>query len=222
MRMSGSERRAQLLDVGRSVFAERGYEGASVEEIAARAGVSKPVVYEHFGGKERIYTAVVDREIAALLDVVLSALDARHPRVLLEQEVLGLLRYIESNTEGFRILARDSPAASVGGNLASLLNDVVGKLEPILAGMFLQRGLDPPLAPVYAQALVGMVAFTGLWWLDARQPKLEVVAANLVNLAWNGLAGLDPAPQLRSQQRSQHRRRRTGHRAVPPRRRSAG
>jgi AcrR family transcriptional regulator len=172
-----------------------------VEEIAARAGVSKPVVYEHFGGKDGIYAMVVDREITSLLDAVLASLDARHPRVLLEQGVLGLLRYIEANTDGFRILARESPAPSVGGKFASLLSDVVGRLEPTLAEMLGRRGYDPKLAPAYAQALVGMVASTGLWWLDAREPSLEVVAAHLVNLAWNGLARLEPDPSLRSTHR---------------------
>jgi AcrR family transcriptional regulator len=202
--MTGSERREQLLGVGRSVFAERGFDGASIEEIAARAGVSKPVVYEHFGGKEGIYAVVVDREIASLLDEVLASLHARHPRALLEQAVLGLLQYIESNTDGFRIMARDSPSSPVGGNFASLLSDVVSRLEPILAGMFSERGYEPKLAPVYAQALVGMVASTGLWWLDAREPGLEVVAAHLVNLAWNGLASLDPNPRLRSTRARSH------------------
>ena len=58
-RMTGRERREQLLDIGRKLFAERGFEGTSVEEIAAQAGVSKPVVYEHFGGKEGLYAVVV-------------------------------------------------------------------------------------------------------------------------------------------------------------------
>ncbi|HEV2362224.1 MAG TPA: TetR/AcrR family transcriptional regulator [Acidimicrobiales bacterium] len=196
--MTGSQRREQLLGVGRSVFAERGFDGASIEEIASRAGVSKPVVYEHFGGKEGIYAVVVDREIATLLDSIVSSLHARHPRALLEQAVLGLLRYIESDTDGFRILTRDSPVPSVGGNFANILNDVVSRLEPILAEMFTERGYDPKLAPVYAQALVGMVASTGLWWLDAREPPLEIVAAHLVNLAWNGLASLEPTPRLRT------------------------
>ena len=210
MRMTGSQRREQLLDVGRAVFAERGFDGASIEDIAARAGVSKPVVYEHFGGKEGIYAVVVDREIASLLDAVLTSLDARHPRALLEQGVLGLLRYIQANTDGFRILARDSPVPSVGGNFASLLSDVVGRLEPILAKMFTESGYDPKLAPVYAQALVGMVASTGLWWLDARRPRLEVVAAHLVNLAWNGLASLDRDPRLRISGPGTHSRRPPG------------
>ena len=60
--MTGKERREQLLNIGRRLFAERGFEGTSIEEIAAQAGVSKPVVYEHFGGKEGLYAVVVDRE----------------------------------------------------------------------------------------------------------------------------------------------------------------
>ena len=67
-RMTGKERREQLLDIGRRLFAERGFEGTSIEEIAAQAGVSKPVVYEHFGGKEGLYAVVVDREVERLHD----------------------------------------------------------------------------------------------------------------------------------------------------------
>ena len=58
--MSAAERREQLIAIARELFAERGFEGTSVEEIAARAGVSKPVVYEHFGGKDGAYAVVVD------------------------------------------------------------------------------------------------------------------------------------------------------------------
>src|ERR1043165_3552216 len=73
-RMTGAERRAQLLEIGRTLFAQKGFEATSVEEIAARAGVSKPVVYEHFGGKEGLYAVVVDREMRRLLDSITGAL----------------------------------------------------------------------------------------------------------------------------------------------------
>ena len=72
-RMKGPQRREQLLLVGRRLFAEKGFEATSVEEIASKANVSKPVVYEHFGGKEGLYAVVVDREIQALLGAVTSA-----------------------------------------------------------------------------------------------------------------------------------------------------
>ena len=195
--MSGQERRAQLLDVGRSLFAERGYEGTSIEEIASRASVSKPVVYEHFGGKEGLYAVVVDREMTTLLDSITDALgEEAHPRVILERAALSLLDYVEANRDGFRILVRDSPVTQATGTFASLISDAASQVEHILGGEFRKRGFDAKASPMYAQMLVGMVALTGQWWLDARKPKKSEVAAHLVNLAWNGLAHLEPKPRL--------------------------
>jgi AcrR family transcriptional regulator len=195
-RMTGAERRQQLLEIGRTLFATKGFEATSVEEIAAKAGVSKPVVYEHFGGKEGLYAVVVDREMRQLLDMVTSALTAGHPRELLEQAAFALLDYIERYTDGFRILVRDSPVAQSTGTFASLISDIATQVEDILGLEFKARGFDPKLAPLYAQALVGMVALTGQWWVDARRPKKAEVAAHLVNLAWHGLDGLEQKPRL--------------------------
>ena len=197
--MTGKERRNQLLDVGRSLFAEKGYEGTAIEEVAARAGVTKPVVYEHFGGKEGLYAVVVDREMERLLDGVTGALSGGDARELLEQAATAFLDYIEQQPDGFRILVRDSPVASTTGTFASLISDIATQVEHILAREFKARGFDTKLAPLYSQALVGMVALTGQWWLDARKPRREVVAAHLVNLAWNGLSHLEekPAPPTR-------------------------
>jgi AcrR family transcriptional regulator len=195
-RMTGKERREQLVDVGRTLFAARGFEATSVEEIAAKAGVSKPVVYEHFGGKEGLYAVVVDREMRRLLDMVASALTAGHPRELLEQAAFALLDYIDEYTDGFRIMVRDSPVAQSHGSFASLISDIATQVEDILGLEFKSRGFDPKLAPLYAQALVGMVALTGQWWLDVRKPKKAEVAAHLVNLAWHGLGDLEAKPRL--------------------------
>lgn len=199
--MTGKERREQLLDVGRTLFAERGYEAASIEEIAARANVSKPVVYEHFGGKEGLYAVVVDREMANLLARVTGALSGGHPRELLEQAALALLAYIEQDTDGFRMLVRDSPVTSSGGSFSSLISDIASQVEYVLAGEFKTRGFDTRLAGLYSQSLVGMVALTGQWWLDVRKPKRDEVAAHLVNLAWNGLSHLEAKPTLTSTSR---------------------
>ncbi|MGW4639167.1 TetR family transcriptional regulator [Sphaerisporangium sp. NPDC004334] len=196
VRMTGKERREQLIRVSRTLFAEKGFDGTSIEEIAASARVSKPVVYEHFGGKEGIYAVVVDREMQRLLALVAVALNAGHPRVRLERAALALLQYVEESSEGFRILVRDSHAASGTGTFASLISDIASQVEDVLADQFADRGYAPTLAPMYAQMLVGMVALTGQWWLDARKPDREEVAAHLVNLAWNGLTGLEAHPAL--------------------------
>lgn len=197
-RMTGKQRREQLIEVGRKLFADKGFEGTTVEEIAAKAGVSKPVVYEHFGGKEGLYAVVVDREIAALLGGITGALSAElSSRQTLERAALALLEYIETSTDGFRILVRDSPTGQSTGSFASLISDVASQVEHILAAEFRRRKLDPKTAPLYAQMLVGMVALTGQWWLDSRKMKKTDVAAHLVNLAWNGLTGLEKKPALR-------------------------
>jgi len=198
-RMTGKQRREQLIVVGRKLFADKGFEATTVEEIASKAGVSKPVVYEHFGGKEGMYAVVVDREIRSLLDGITGALTSDgSSRVLLEQAAMALLDYIETSTDGFRILVRDSPTGQSTGSFASLISDVASQVEHILAAEFKRRKLDPKAAPLYAQMLVGMVALTGQWWLDSRRFKKADVAAHLVNLAWNGLAGMEAKPQLRT------------------------
>jgi AcrR family transcriptional regulator len=194
--MTGKERREQLLDIGRRLFAERGLDGTSIEEIAARAGVSKPVVYEHFGGKEGLYAVVVDREVERFLTMATRLLDGEDTMAKFEVAAVGLLRYIQENSDGFRILVRDSNPTSGSGTFASLISDIASQVEYILGDVLKDRGYDPKLAPVYAQMLVGMVTSAGQWWLDARKPKLEEMAAHLVNLAWNGMRELDPKPRL--------------------------
>nr|WP_201784760.1 TetR/AcrR family transcriptional regulator [Nonomuraea pusilla] len=201
--MSGSERREQLILISRTLFAEKGFDGTSIEEIAATAQVSKPVVYEHFGGKEGVYAVVVDREMQKLLGMITEALAAAHSLIKLERAALALLQYIEESSEGFRILVRDSHAASGTGTFASLISEIASQVEDVLADEFAARGYDPKLAPMYAQMLVGMVALTGQWWLDVRKPGREEVAAHLVNLAWNGLTGLNPDPAITAATRNQ-------------------
>jgi AcrR family transcriptional regulator len=196
--MTGKERREQLLDVGRRLFAERGLDGTSIEEIAARADVSKPIVYEHFGGKEGLYAVVVDREVERFLAMATRLLEGDNTVEKFEVAAVSLLRYIQDNSDGFRILVRDSNPSSGSGTFASLLSDVASQVEYILVTGLKNRGYDPKFAPMYAQMLVGMVAFTGQWWLDAREPELELeeVAAHLMNLAWNGLSQLDHKPRI--------------------------
>ncbi|ART21636.1 TetR family transcriptional regulator [Corynebacterium striatum] len=195
-RMTGRERREQLIVIGRAAFAELGFDGASVEEIAARAGVSKPVVYEHFGGKEGLYAVIVDREMLALEKVITHSLSDGTWRERIEKATVALLSYVEQETDGFLILVRDSKPGDER-SYSTLLNSSVGQVSYILGAAFERRGLDAELAGLYAQALVGMVSMTAQWWLDTRQPAKEVVAAHIVNLCWNGLSGMEAKPKLR-------------------------
>ena len=195
--MTARQRREQLIVVAKALFAEKGFEGTSVEEIASRADVSKPVVYEHFGGKEGIYAVIVDREVESLLGLLSGALASKaHPRQLVERAALALLGYIEESPDGFRILVRDSPVAQAGGTFSSLLGDVAAQVEVLLGDQFSRRGLNPLVAPFYAQMLVGQVALAGQHWAEVREPPKNVIAAHLVNLAWNGLSALEREPEM--------------------------
>lgn len=196
--MTATERREQLLIISRELFAERGFEGTSVEEIAARAGVSKPVVYEHFGGKEGAYAVVVDREVRNLHDSIRAAITTpgAGARELLERGALALLDYIDLCPDGFRILSRDSSLQGPGGSFASMLSDIAVQVEDLLGAEFSKLGHDPQFAGLYSQALVGLVAMTGQQWVEHREPDRLVVARHLINLAWNGMAHLKPEPRL--------------------------
>ncbi|RBY86232.1 TetR/AcrR family transcriptional regulator [Blastococcus sp. TF02A-26] len=195
--MTGAQRRQQLIDIGRELFGRRGYEATSIEELAARASVSKPVVYGHFGGKEGLYAVVVEQEMRRLLDRFADALSAGgHPRELLERAALVLLDYIEEDTDGFRVLSRDSPISDAAGHYSSLLGEAAHQVEHLLAAQFTRNGYDPRLAGLYSQALVGMVALVGAWWLEDRSRGKRDVAAHLVNLAWNGMGHLESRPRL--------------------------
>src|SRR3954466_4440696 len=102
-RLPASERRAQLIEVGRTVFAKRGYEATSMEEIADRAKVSKPIVYEKFGGKEGLYNVIVDREMDYVVRRIVEAIAVGSPRERVERASLAFLNYL-----------KDHPTASGG------------------------------------------------------------------------------------------------------------
>ncbi len=197
-RMTSYQRREQLIRIGRSLFAAKGFEAVSVEEIASHAKVSKPIVYEHFGGKEGLYAVIVDREMQALTATLTAALEDQqmHPRQIVERTALALLTYIEQNSEGFQVLSRDSPSTDPSGSFSSLLGDISLRVEDLLTAAFKRQKLSPKGVPYYAQMLVGMTVFTGQYWADRPKVDKEQLAAYIVDLAWHGLSRLDSKPKL--------------------------
>ena len=182
--------------MARGLFAEKGFDATSIEEIASRARVSKPVVYEHFGGKEGLYAVIVDRELMTISTTITASLrSSTSASIIVERAALALLTYIEDSPDGFRILSSGSDRSA--GTYSTLLADVAIQVSGILASQFSAHGIDPRTAPLYAQMLVGIVAMPSQWWLENRTMTKEEVAAHMVNLAWNGLRAMEPAPVLR-------------------------
>ena len=120
------------------------------------------------------------------------------PRERIEQAALAFLTYVRDQPDGFAVLAQDRPLSSPGSTgMASLLNDVAERVGDVFASSFKAAGYDPKTAPIYAHALVGMVAFVGQWWTESRKPPpVETVAAHIAALAWMGLRHLPKRPAL--------------------------
>jgi len=196
-RLTAAARRAQLIEVGRAVFARRGYEATSMEEIAERARVSKPIVYEHFGGKEGLYAVVVDREVEHIVARIVEAMSTGSPRERLERAALAFLTYVKDRPDGFGVLLRDAAPSRRSGQMPALMYDLADRVGGVFAEQFRNAGYDAKAAPIYAHALVGMVAFVGQWWTESRKPPpAEVVASHLSALAWMGLRHLPRRPTL--------------------------
>jgi len=195
-RLTAAARRAQLIDVGRAVFAKRGYEATSVEEIAEHANISKPIIYEHFGGKEGLYAVVVDREMEYVVRRIAEAIATGSPRQRVERSTLAFLTYVRDHPDGFAVMAHGAPAAAATGGMSSLLNDVAERVGDVFTAAFKGAGYDPKAAPIYAHALIGMVTSVGQWWTEAHKPSVEEVAKHVAALAWMGLRHLPKHPTL--------------------------
>ena len=196
-RLTAAARRAQLVEIGREVFAERGYGAASVEEIAARAKVSKPILYDHFGGKEGLYAVVVDREMEYILNQIVEVVTTGSPRARLEKATLVYLTYVRERPQGFAVLLRDAPQHQLNGGMPALMYELADRIGDVFTEQFQEAGYDPKSAPIYAHALVGMVAFVGQWWTEGdNSPPVEDVASHIAALAWRGLRQLPKKPRL--------------------------
>ena len=194
-RLTAAARRAQLIEVGREVFAERGYGATSVEEIANRANVSKPILYDHFGGKEGLYAVVVDRELECILSRIAEAVSTGMPRERLEQATVAYLTYVQERPLGFAVLLRGAPQQERSGEMPALMYDLADRVGDIFTEQFSEAGYDPASAPIYAHALVGMVAFVGQWWTESgKPPSVNTVASHIAALAWMGLRHLPKQP----------------------------
>ena len=168
-----------------------------MEEIADRAKVSKPIVYEHFGGKEGLYAVIVDREMDYVVRRIVEAIETGSPRERIESASLAFLTYVKNQPDGFAVLSQDSPVTSKDGRLSSLLNELAERVGHVFASSFKEAGYDAKAAPIYAHALVGMVTFVGKWWTEVRKPPVEEVAKHIGALAWMGLRHLPRRPTLK-------------------------
>ncbi len=192
-RLTAAERRAQLIGVGLSVFAETGFENASLDLIAHRAGVTKPIIYEHFGGKEGLLAAVVDRERDALVHRVSLAIAEGSPREQFEAAVVEFMAYVEEEPAGFAVLTRETPIVGRAG-ITRVVDQLTERVGAIFRRELARAGYDRKVAPLYASAIIGMVTQAGRWWGERRRISRDEAVRHIVAIGWMGLRHLPKQP----------------------------
>jgi AcrR family transcriptional regulator len=191
------DRRSELLDAADRVVRRDGPR-ASMNTIAAEAGITKPILYRHFGDKNGLYRALAERHTSGLLDSVRAALALpleRRDRV--EAVIDTYLAAIEARPQVYRFLVHPDPAAdglSPAGPLAPALRLIADELSRTM-GTQVDLGPDSAVvAEAWGQAITGMVLAAGDWWLEKRPFPRERMVQLLAELLWGRLAAAGERP----------------------------
>ncbi|HPU40063.1 MAG TPA: TetR/AcrR family transcriptional regulator [Microthrixaceae bacterium] len=191
MRMPAAQRRTQLLDTAVHVFAEQGYHAASMNDVAEAAGVTKPVLYQHFSSKRELFVELLTAIGDELRDTIAKATtDASGPRQQIEQGMVAYFRFVDSRTDSFRVLfgsgARRDP------EFASFARSVEESIAESIAQLIVVDGQPAEHRDVLAHGIVGMTETASRHWLaHDRTPDVDTLAEQLSRLAWSGMRGLD-------------------------------
>ncbi|MGD9526743.1 TetR/AcrR family transcriptional regulator [Pseudonocardia sp.] len=184
-RVGRAERERQILDAAVAVFTERGYAGASMDAVAERVGVTKPVLYTHFGSKEGLLLACLTRARAELLEVTTAAVAAaRDPEDMLRRGIRAFFDFLDAQGPGWTALYAE-PGVS-----ADAIEEIRGQQTAFIAALLAAQDphADPQRLTGWAQVIVGACERLALW--RDRDPSVSGADATeyLMDLAWTGLA----------------------------------
>ncbi len=175
------ERREQLiLDVAGQVFARAGYESAPMDDIADRAGVSKPMLYTYFGSKEGLYLAYIERSGGELIERLVSAQPRdSQPATMLRARITEFLSFVEEHGDGWQVLFRElASTRPFAEHVAELRERIAGAIRRMVEdGAPSCSGYPPAAADAIAHAVVGAGESLANWWLDHPEIPRDQVAA---------------------------------------------
>ncbi|MGH3420330.1 MAG: TetR/AcrR family transcriptional regulator [Pseudonocardiaceae bacterium] len=190
VRMSRDERRAQLLAAATDVFVINGYHATVMDDIAERAGVSKPVLYQHFPGKLELYLALLERHTDELVRRVQGAIEETPDnRQRVRNAVEAYFDFVDGDDQAFRLVfesdLRNQPPVQ-----AVVERTYTACVRTIAQAVAADAGLDADRAWLVAVGVVGISEHSARYWLTRQPelPKAEAVALTAA-LAWKGLAG---------------------------------
>ena len=189
-RMPRNARRAQLLDSALEVFVAQGYHAAAMDDIADRAGVSKPVLYQHFPGKLELYLALLDQSCDTIVDACRGALDATEDNKLRVAGTVHVFYDYVANAQGAFRLVFESDLTNEPAVRARVDRVTVDCAEAIAQVIHEDTGLPDEQSRLLAVSLVGMAQVSARFWLDTEGAIDQDQAATLVaGLAWRGIRG---------------------------------
>lgn len=190
-RLSRHERREQLLEAARDAFAERGYHATAMDDIADRAGVSKPVLYQHFASKDDLYLGLLDVQTDRLVRLVEEALAATEDNAdRVAGAVAAYFAFVDQEDAGYRLVFASDLAADpeVRERLDRCVDACAGAIARTIRA---DTGLPPEEAQLLGVALTGLAQASAEHWVTAGRPVPRERAAELVaQVAWRGLGGL--------------------------------
>jgi AcrR family transcriptional regulator len=189
-RLPRDQRRIQLLDAASEVFASKGYHAAAMDEIADAAGVSKPVLYQHFPSKLDLYLALLDQSCERLVEVLeaaLSSTDDNANRV--NATVAAFFEFVSSTSGDFRFVFESDLTGedAVQQRLARVNHEISGAIADVIAE---DTSLPRPQAKLLAVSLVGIAQVSARYWISGGTSAITLdEAKHLVsNLAWRGIS----------------------------------
>ena len=189
-RMPRRERRAQLLESALEVFVAQGYHAAAMDDIAERAGVSKPVLYQHFPGKLDLYLALLDSSCDMIIDNCRVALESTHDNKMRVAATMdAFFEYVAGDNGAFRLVFESdlTNQDAVRERVDRVTRECAEAIAEVIAE---DTGLPTEQSRLLAVSLVGMAQVSARFWLDTAHDLSQEDAATLVaGLAWRGIRG---------------------------------
>ena len=191
-RLSAVERRAGILEAASEVFADRGYHASSIDDIARAAGISKALIYEHFGSKEELYLSLIGLHAGELLERLAENAATGPPgSERLERGIDVFFRFVEERRAAWRMLFREAADPDVAAALERVVGGVTDLVADLIAADPAVQADEDPRGPeaieMLAQLVVGSAQSLANWWADHEDVPRERLVQIVMEFAWLGL-----------------------------------
>src|SRR5215216_4649370 len=190
-RLPRDQRRIQLLDAASEVFASKGYHAAAMDEIAEAAGVSKPVLYQHFPSKLDLYLALLDQSCDRLVEVVADALASTEDNAdRVVATVAAFYEFVSSDSGEFRFVFESDLTGdgAVQQRLSKVHDEIADAIADVIAE---DTALPTEESKLLAISLVGIAQVSARYWVSPDTGKIPLDEAKQLvsSLAWRGISG---------------------------------